>query len=86
MLESQGKLVLACVHHFGMVQAETAFVDHAALEVFHDRFVQILFHEALFENGTDPAERTIVSADKFLVDEHISDVIIHEIPPSDKIK
>ena len=67
-----------------MVQTETAFVDHAALEVLHDRFVEVLFHEPLFEDGTDPAERTIVSADEFLVNEHISDVIIHKIPPSEK--
>ena len=72
---------MARMHHFGVVQTETAFVDHAALEVLHDRFVEILFYEPLFENGTDPAERTIVPADKFLVNEHISDVIIHKIPP-----
>lgn len=66
------------MHHFGVVQAEAAFVDHAALVILHDRFVEVLVDEAFFEDGADLAKRTIVAADKFLVDEHIADVIIHK--------
>ena len=69
-----------------MVETETAFIDHSALEVFHDRFVEILFDEPLFKDGTDFTERAIVAADEFLVNEHISDVIIHRIPPSNEIR
>ena len=79
VLEGEGEFVLSCMHHLGVVEAKTAFVDHTSLEVFHDGLVEVLIDEAFFKDGADFAKRAVVAADEFLVDEHISDVIIHKV-------
>ena len=81
MLEGEGQFIGSGVQHLGMVQAKAAFIDHAALEVFHEGIVEVLVAQTFFEDRANAAERAIVSADEFLVDEHISDVIIHNRTP-----
>ena len=63
------------------MQAKSLFVDHPPLKVVHYRFVEVLFRQPLFLDIADTAEGTIVPRNKFLIDEHIADMVVHGILP-----